>query len=163
MSRARWSAARSIALLTVAVACSVAPVAAQDRLLRAVAVAESIAPVALLLVQGLDEPVEAGVFAAALLGLTAPNVLLIAAERRGDARLTRIARTISAGVGLTTAGGSLGLGVTLMAGGFAARGWTRYAPPIAAASVPALLAGLVDLLPYSLEAEDREPGADSAR
>jgi len=80
-----------------------------------------------------------------------PNAVLLVAESSGDVSLTGVARRISAGVGFTTAVGSLGFGAALLFGAFPELGWQPYAGPLMAVSVPALFAALVDLLPYSNE------------
>lgn len=128
------------------------PVFSLDRFLRLVATAEAIAPAALLFTQGVDTPLEAGILGGAVVLHTLPNIVLLVAEGRGDGLLTRLARSVSAGAGLGTAGAGLGAAVALEAGLFEVEEWRAYAPSLAATAVPALFAGLVDLVPYSVEA-----------
>lgn len=141
----------TIVLVLVILGASTAPARALDRFLRVVAVAEAIAPVGLLVTQGIDTPLEAGVLGGAVALHTLPNIVLLVAQANDDARLTRTMRLVSAGAGFATAAGSLGMGIALELDAFPDASWTSNAGFFAATAVPALFAALVDLVPYSLE------------
>lgn len=149
-SSPRRSRPRILALTLAFLVCATAA-GAQDRFLRTVAVVEAVAPMSLLLVQGIDDTVEAGILGGAIVLHSVPNIILLAAESSRNASLTSLARRISAGAGFATAVGSLGFGAALLLGAFPELGWRPYAAPMMAVSVPALFAALVDLLPYSNE------------
>ncbi|MFW5814491.1 MAG: hypothetical protein ACOCWX_03510 [Spirochaetota bacterium] len=139
-------------MIAAVVLCAVStPVRALDRFLRVVAIAEAVAPAALLVTQGVDTPLEAGVLGGAVALHTLPNIVLLLAESNDDARLTRAMRFVSSGAGFTSAAGSLGMGIALELGAFPDASWASNAGLFAATAVPALFAGLVDLVPYSLE------------
>jgi hypothetical protein len=127
-------------------------VSSQDRLLRAVAYTEALSPIPVLLIQGVDDPLEAGLLGGTFLLNTVPNAVLLLAEADANAPVTRAARLVSAGVGLATAAASLGFGTAVLFGALPELGLQPYAGSILAISVPALLAGLLDFLPYSIEA-----------
>lgn len=156
----RLIGARTIVLALAFLAATATPASALDRFLRVVAVAEAVAPAALLVAQGVDTPLEAGVLGGAVALHTIPAIVLLLAEANDDARLTRAMRIVSAGAGFTTAVGSLGTGIALELGAFADASWASNAGLFAATAVPALFAGLVDLVPYSLEAGDDGAAAD---
>ncbi len=147
---------RSRVALTLVCAFVLVPASAraQDALLRTIACAEAVAPIAILLVQGVDSPAEAGVLGGSVLLFSVPNLVLMIAEANGNAPATRISRLSSAGVGLAAAAGSLGIGAAVMFGAFPELGLEPYAGSILAISVPALLAGLVDLVPYAIESAE---------
>ncbi len=144
-------ALRAVVIAAVVLGAVATPARAFDRFLRVVAIAEAVAPAALLVAQGVDTPLEAGVLGGAVALHTLPNIVLLLAESNDDARLTRTMRIVSAGAGFTSAAGSLGMGIALELGAFPDASWTSNAGLFAAAAVPALFAGLVDLVPYSLE------------
>lgn len=142
--------------LVLLLAC-VAPAASQDQFLRGVALTEAVSPVGLLLLQGVDDPLEASLLGGAVLLHTVPSAVLLVAESSGNAELTRIARLAGAGAGFFTAAGTLATGVAVLAGAFPELGWQPYAGSLMAVSVPALFAGFVDLVPYAVEEEPGSP------
>lgn len=149
---------RLIALAFCAFCCA-GPLAAQDALLRAVALTEAVAPVGVLLVQGVDDPFEAGMLGGALLLHTVPNIVLLLAEAGSSADLTTIARWTSASAGFATAAASAGFGIALLAGAFPDHALEPYAGSFIAISLPALFAGFIDLIPYAIELPASPPTA----
>ena len=144
-----------LAILTVAVSHA----GAQDRFLRTVALMEALAPVGIVFVQGIDDPIEAGFLGAAVLLHSVPNIVLLLAESSGNAALTRLSRRVGAGAGLSMSAAALGFGTSILLGAFPGSRWSPHAGSVLALSVPTLFAGLVDLLPYSIEARLSEPAA----
>lgn len=146
---------RALVLAFALVAATTA--SGQDRFLRTVSIAETVAPLGLLLVQGIDDGTEAALLTGAILLHSTPSALLLIAESAGNAPMTRLFRLVSSGAAATSAAVSLGMGIAVFAGAFPELGWREYAPSLMAASVPALFAALVDLLPYAIEGSQSEP------
>lgn len=139
-------------LLAVALVALIPPSAtAQDGLLKGVAWVEALSPAGVLLVQGVDSAAELALLGGALVLYTGPNVSLLLFESDGNPDGVRISRLISAGVGLTTAAVSFGLGVAAAFGTLYDWGLTPYAGSLLAISVPTLFAGIIDLIEYSVE------------
>lgn len=89
--------------------------AASDTFQRSVAVAQAFVPMGLLLAQGTDTPLEIAAFGGAALLQSAPNVLMLMAERAAMPQLTRTLRLVNFGIDCAIGAGALGAGVAAYA------------------------------------------------
>lgn len=131
------------------------PLSASDRLQRTVAYAEATTPAAVLLVQGVDELPQYSAFVGSVVLLSVPNILLLSAEGVGNAEAIARWRLVSSVVGLVAGGVALTGGVAASVGALDEWGLRPYAGSLLAWSLPALLAGIIDLIPYEAESDSR--------
>ncbi|MFP4376160.1 MAG: hypothetical protein ACLFP4_03865 [Spirochaetales bacterium] len=131
------------------------PVCANDLLQRTVAYVEAITPAAVLLAQGVETPPEYIAFVGSVTLLSVPNILLLTAEARDNGAAIMRWRFVSAAVGLLAGGVGLVGGIAASAGALDDWGLRPYAGSLLAWSLPALLAGIIDLLPYEAEPDSR--------
>ncbi len=124
---------------------------AQDRLLRSVAFTEALFPAAVVIGNGLEDPLDAAFLGGSLALHTAPNILLFIAESSGRADLTRTARLVSAVSGFATSAAGLAIGIPLLLGAFPSWNLEPYAGWLIAVSIPTGFAAAVDLVPYNVE------------
>ncbi len=129
------------------------PLVANDLLQRTVAYAEAVTPAAVLLVQGVSTLPEYTAFVGSVLLLSVPNLFLLSAEAAGNERTIARWRLVSSAVGFLAATVGMAGGIAASAGVLDEWGVRPYAGSLLAWSLPAFLAGVVDLIPYEAEAD----------
>jgi hypothetical protein len=146
---------KSATVIVLLIALASRPLLANDLLQRTIAYAEATTPAAVLLVQGVETLPEYSAFVGSVLLLSVPNILLLSAEAAGNRQAVARWRFVSSAVGLIAGTVGLAGGVSASVGALDEWNLRPYAGSLLAWSLPALLAGFVDLIPYEAESDSR--------